>query len=62
MSLAAVTCAMALTSRRFIPLFAVTALPVIATGFTALRDVVVERLPAALAARVAAAAPLCGAR
>jgi tetratricopeptide (TPR) repeat protein len=57
-SLAAVTCAMALTSRRFIPLFAVTALPMLATLFTALRDAVAGRLPEALAGRVAAAAPL----
>ncbi|MEX2208591.1 MAG: hypothetical protein WEF50_20435 [Myxococcota bacterium] len=57
-SLAAVTCSMALTSRRFIPLFAVTALPMLATLFTALRGAVVGRLPEALAGRVAAAAPL----
>jgi hypothetical protein len=58
LSLAGVTCAMALTSRRFIPLFALTALPLVAVLFTALRDLVLARLPAALAERASAAAPV----
>jgi tetratricopeptide (TPR) repeat protein len=57
-SLAAVTCTMALTSRRFIPLFAVTALPIVAMLFTALRDVVVARLPAEPRRRLELVAPL----
>ncbi len=58
LSLAGVTCSMALTSRRFIPLFAVTALPLIAALFTALRDLVAARLPADAYRRVALATPL----
>ncbi len=57
-ALTAVTAAMALTSRRFIPLFAVAALPMLATLFTGLRDAVVIRLPERLGERLAAAAPL----
>jgi tetratricopeptide (TPR) repeat protein len=57
-ALTAVTAAMALTSRRFIPLFAVAGLPMLATLFTGLRDVVVARLPAGLGERLAAAVPL----
>ncbi len=55
-SLAAVTATMALTSRRFIPLFAVTALPMVARLCTVLGDGVIARLPSALAARVTAVA------
>lgn len=58
LSLAGVTCAMALTSRRFIPLFALSALPLVAVLFRALRDLVLARLPAALAERASAAAPV----
>ena len=56
-SLAAVTATMALTSRRFIPLFAVTTLPIVARLCTELRDRAAARLPAALAGRASAAAP-----
>ncbi|MGH7292227.1 MAG: hypothetical protein ACREJT_13500, partial [Myxococcota bacterium] len=58
LSLAGVTCAMALTSRRFIPLFALTSLPLVATLFTALRDLALATLPAALAERAKAVAPI----
>ncbi len=58
LSLAGVTCAMALTSRRFIPLFAVTALPLVATLFAALRELVAARLPGELRRRIELAAPL----
>ncbi len=56
--LAGVSCAMALTSRRFIPLFALTALPLLAGLLTAIRDQVLGRVPAPLAGRILAAAPL----
>ena len=55
--LAAVSAAMAITSRRFIPLFAVTSLPLVAGLCTALRDLAVARLPVAFAERLTAAAP-----
>lgn len=57
LSLAGVTCAMALTSRRFIPLFALCALPLVAVLFTALRDLVLARLPAVVAERASAVVP-----
>ena len=57
-ALAAVACAMALTSRRFIPLFALTALPLVARLFTELCDRGTDRLPETHAARILAAAPL----
>jgi len=56
--LAGVGAAMAITSRRFIPLFAVTSLPLVAGFFTALRDLVLTRLPSSLAERAAAATPV----
>ena len=57
-SLVAVTCAMALTSRRFIPLFALTALPLVARLFGTLGDFVSTRLPAVFIERATLAAPL----
>jgi hypothetical protein len=57
-ALAGVSGAMALTSRRFIPLFAVTALPMVARLFTHLHDCVAARLPTQLVGRIAVAAPL----
>ena len=57
-SLATVTCAMAFTSRRFIPLFALTALPLVARLFTAFRDLSAARLPAALFERATLATPV----
>ncbi len=57
-ALAGVTCAMALTSRRFIPLFVVTALPLVARLCTELRDQAAARLPAQLVGRMTVAAPL----
>ncbi len=60
LSLAAVTCAMALTSRRFIPLFALTVLPLAARASTALRDFVCANLPSAWLDRARVATPLIG--
>ena len=57
-ALAAVTCAMALTSRRFIPLFAVTALPMLAKLLTDLRDGAAARLPGRLVERFFVVTPL----
>lgn len=55
--LAGVACAMALTSRRFIPLFALTALPLTARLFAELRDQLLGRLPQRVGGPVLAAAP-----
>jgi len=57
-SLAGVAGAMALTSRRFIPLFAVVALPLVARLASALRDRALAALPGAFAERMRLAAPL----
>ncbi len=57
-ALAGVTCAMALTSRRFIPLFAIASLPMVARLFTDLRDRAAKRLPKEFVGRVILGAPL----
>lgn len=56
--LAGVACAMALTSRRFIPLFALTALPLTARLFARLGEPLLSRLPQRLAAPAPSAAIL----
>src|SRR5262249_3160341 len=55
-ALAAVTCAMAVTSRRFIPLFALTSLPLVAPLFATALGGARARLPESSRARVELAA------
>ncbi len=51
-ALASVSAAMAISARRFIPLFAISAAPLVAVGLAALFDSVRRRLPAASALRL----------
>lgn len=60
-ALASVTLAMAITSRRFIPLFLVTAAPLMAIAFAALQERWFARRPALTTATASSAAALAGA-